>query len=105
MDTLVTSQAGPTVTAKPALSLKAMVAGFERQVIASALCASGGNQKLAARILGVLPSTLHEKIKRLRLKPAMGPRPNSSTWTPADSSTNRASERSHTLNIEGTVER
>jgi two-component system response regulator HydG len=51
--------AGPT--------LKAMVETYERRVIEDALRAAGGNQRRAARILGVLPTTLHEKMKRLGL--------------------------------------
>jgi DNA-binding NtrC family response regulator len=36
-------------------------------VIEDALRATGGNQRRAARALGVLPTTLHEKMKRLGL--------------------------------------
>ena len=45
--------------------LKAKVAAFERQLIESALLAEGGNQRRAAAALGLLPTTLHEKMKRL----------------------------------------
>jgi len=38
-----------------------------RTVIEEALRASAGNQRQAARALGVLPTTLHEKMKRLGL--------------------------------------
>jgi DNA-binding NtrC family response regulator len=31
--------------------------------------AAGGNQRQAARALGVLPTTLNEKLKRLGLRP------------------------------------
>ena len=48
-------------------TLKAMVATYERRVIEEALQATGGNQRRAARVLGVLPTTLHEKMKRLGL--------------------------------------
>ncbi len=51
--------AGPT--------LKTLVDAYERRVIEEALSASGGNQRRAARALGVLPTTLHEKMKRLGL--------------------------------------
>lgn len=47
--------------------LKAMVAAYERQLIESALAASDGNQRRAAASLGLLPTTLHEKMKRLGL--------------------------------------
>ncbi|MET0554846.1 MAG: helix-turn-helix domain-containing protein [Vicinamibacteria bacterium] len=47
--------------------LKAKVAAFERQLIESALAAERGNQRRAAAALGLLPTTLHEKMKRLGL--------------------------------------
>jgi DNA-binding NtrC family response regulator len=47
--------------------LKAKVAAFERQLIESALQAERGNQRRAAAALGLLPTTLHEKMKRLGL--------------------------------------
>ena len=48
-------------------NFKAMVADYERQLIEEALQASGGNQRRAAAALGTLPTTLHEKMKRLGL--------------------------------------
>ena len=48
-------------------SLKDLVEAFERNVIEDALRATQGNQRRAARALGVLPTTLHEKMKRLGL--------------------------------------
>jgi DNA-binding NtrC family response regulator len=48
-------------------SLKALVEAYERQLIQSALAATGGNQRRAAAALGLLPTTLHEKMKRLGL--------------------------------------
>jgi two-component system response regulator HydG len=48
-------------------SLKTLVDSYERRVIEEALRASNGNQRRAARTLGVLPTTLHEKMKRLGL--------------------------------------
>ena len=48
-------------------TLKALVESYERRVIEEALRASNGNQRQAARALGVLPTTLHEKMKRLGL--------------------------------------
>ena len=48
-------------------SLKDMVREFERQLIEAALAATAGNQRRAAASLGLLPTTLHEKMKRLGL--------------------------------------
>ena len=48
-------------------TLKHLVEAYERHVIEDALRAAGGNQRRAARTLGVLPTTLHEKMKRLGL--------------------------------------
>jgi DNA-binding NtrC family response regulator len=47
--------------------LKALVAAYEKQLIESALAACEGNQRRAAASLGLLPTTLHEKMKRLGL--------------------------------------
>ena len=58
-------------------TLKDMVEAYERHVIDDALRAASGNQRRAARELGVLPTTLHEKMKRLgllrRAEPEMAP--------------------------------
>ena len=51
----------------PDMNLKRMMESYERQLIESALEASSGNQRRAAAALGVLPTTLHEKMKRLGL--------------------------------------
>jgi DNA-binding NtrC family response regulator len=48
-------------------TLKDLVDNYERQIIEAALRDSHGNQRRAARALGVLPTTLHEKMKRLGL--------------------------------------
>ena len=48
-------------------TLKDLVEAYERHVIEEALRATSGNQRRAARALGVLPTTLHEKMKRLGL--------------------------------------
>ena len=48
-------------------TLKAMLEAYERRIIEEALAAASGNQRRAARALGVLPTTLHEKMKRLGL--------------------------------------
>lgn len=47
---------------------KTMVADFERGLIEAALAASAGHQRRAAASLGILPTTLHEKMKRLGLR-------------------------------------
>lgn len=48
-------------------TLKGLVEAYERQIIEEALRATNGNQRRAAESLGVLPTTLHEKMKRLGL--------------------------------------
>ena len=48
-------------------NLKTLLEAYERQLIEEALTASAGNQRRAAAALGVLPTTLHEKMKRLGL--------------------------------------
>jgi len=48
-------------------SLKARVEAFEKELIESALRTAAGNQRRAAASLGLLPTTLHEKMKRLGL--------------------------------------
>jgi DNA-binding NtrC family response regulator len=59
----------------PSTSLKSLVDAYERQLIQSALTAAAGNQRRAAAALGLLPTTLHEKMKRLGLlrRPAPSP--------------------------------
>jgi DNA-binding NtrC family response regulator len=47
--------------------LKALLDAYERRLIEEALAASNGNQRRAASALGLLPTTLHEKMKRLGL--------------------------------------
>jgi DNA-binding NtrC family response regulator len=51
------------------MNLKALVEDYERRLIEEALGQCAGNQRRAALSLGVLPTTLHEKIKRLGLRP------------------------------------
>jgi psp operon transcriptional activator len=48
-------------------TLKALLDGYERQLILSALAAHRWNQRRTAQSLGLLPTTLHEKMKRLGL--------------------------------------
>jgi DNA-binding NtrC family response regulator len=50
------------------VNLKALVEDYERRLIEEALGRSAGNQRRAAATLGVLPTTLNEKIKRLGLR-------------------------------------
>ena len=49
-------------------SLRELLDEYERSLIVSALEGTGGHQRRAAQILGVLPTTLHEKMKRLGLR-------------------------------------
>jgi len=51
-----------------ARDLKTLVNEYERQLILSALGATRGHQRRAARCLGISPSSLHEKMKRLGIK-------------------------------------
>lgn len=62
----------------PRPTLKVMLEAYERRLIEEALSAAGGSQRRAARALGVLPTTLHEKMKRLGLlhRPSTGPAAN-----------------------------
>ena len=52
--------------------LKSLVDGYERQLITAALGACEGQQNRAAAMLGVLPTTLHEKMKRLGVHRGFG---------------------------------
>ena len=47
--------------------LKVLLEDYERSLIVEALQASGGHQRRTAARLGILPTTLHEKMKRLGL--------------------------------------
>jgi DNA-binding NtrC family response regulator len=48
--------------------LKSLVSEYERRLILSALDRCGGHQRRAAAALGLLPSTLNEKMRRLGLR-------------------------------------
>jgi DNA-binding NtrC family response regulator len=48
--------------------LKTLVRSYEREIILSALADAGGQQRHAAALLGVSPSNLHEKMKRLGIR-------------------------------------
>ena len=50
------------------LTLKEMVAEFERNLILMALERNDWNQRRAARVLRTIPTTLNQKIKRLRIQ-------------------------------------
>jgi DNA-binding NtrC family response regulator len=52
----------------PEPTLKSRLEAYERELIESALLATAGNQRRAAAHLGLLPTTLHEKMKRLGLR-------------------------------------
>lgn len=52
-----------------AVDLKELLDAYERSLILGALEAVGNCQRRAARLLRVLPSTLHEKMKRLGIRP------------------------------------
>jgi DNA-binding NtrC family response regulator len=56
-------------------TLKSLLDAYERRLIESALAATAGNQRRAAAALGVLPTTLHEKMKRLGLLRRASPFP------------------------------
>ncbi len=51
------------------LSLSQAMERFEKNMLLRTLQRAGGVQKRAAEILGVKPQTLHEKLKRLGIKP------------------------------------
>jgi len=54
--------------------LRSRLVAYERGLISEALAETGGNQRRAARRLGILPTTLHEKMKRLGLLHRVEPR-------------------------------
>jgi DNA-binding NtrC family response regulator len=54
-------------TDAPRKDLKTLVEDYEKALILEALQATSGNQRQAAFALGILPTTLHEKLKRLGL--------------------------------------
>jgi hypothetical protein len=54
-----------TADTEPARDLRSLVAEYERRLILAAVGAAGGCQSKAAVALGVLPTTLCEKMKRL----------------------------------------
>ena len=60
------------IAAKTHVSLKEMMSEYERALIVQALVGSAGHQRRAAAILGILPTTLHEKMKRLGIPTRTG---------------------------------
>jgi DNA-binding NtrC family response regulator len=60
------------IAAKTQVCLKDMMAEYERALIVQALVGSAGHQRRAAAILGILPTTLHEKMKRLGIPTRTG---------------------------------
>ncbi len=50
------------------IDLKSRLLAYERELITAALAETRGNQRRAAQRLGILPTTLHEKMKRLGLR-------------------------------------
>jgi hypothetical protein len=52
-----------------ASDLKGLLEAYERSIIHAALGTVGGRQRSAAELLRILPSTLHEKMKRLGIRP------------------------------------
>jgi DNA-binding NtrC family response regulator len=67
-----------------ASDLRSRVLAYERGLIAAALAETSGNQRRAARLLGILPTTLHEKIKRFGLQ---APGPAAEAGPPGDTGT------------------
>jgi DNA-binding NtrC family response regulator len=59
---------GALASSDEQIDLKSRLLAYERDLISAALTDSGGNQRRAARQLGILPTTLHEKMKRLGLR-------------------------------------
>jgi DNA-binding NtrC family response regulator len=57
----------PDVPARGA-PLPVLVREYEKRLIAGALAAAHGSQRRAAAVLGVLPTTLNMKMKRLGLR-------------------------------------
>lgn len=57
--------------------LRSLLDDYERKLILLALDAAGGHQRRAAASLGILPSTLSEKMKRLGLRTARA-------WSPPE---------------------
>lgn len=61
--------AGATSEGSDVAGLHHLLDAYERSLILAALGAVGGRQRGAAQLLRILPSTLHEKMKRLGIRP------------------------------------
>ncbi len=59
----------PPPAETPPLNLRDAVQAFERTLIHATLAACDWNQRKASLTLGVLPTTLSEKIRRFDLRP------------------------------------
>jgi DNA-binding NtrC family response regulator len=57
-----------TLAPESPIDLKSRLLAYERELITAALAETHGNQRRAAQRLGILPTTLHEKMKRLGLR-------------------------------------
>ena len=64
----ISSAVASAPAANSALGLKQLMATYERNLILTALGASNWNQRRAASSLGVLPTTLLEKMRRLGIR-------------------------------------
>jgi len=66
---LMTVAADPPAPAAPLppTDLPSLLGAYERSLVLWALAKSGGHQRNAARLLGIQPTTLNEKMKRLGL--------------------------------------
>ncbi|MBI3655129.1 MAG: sigma-54-dependent Fis family transcriptional regulator [Acidobacteria bacterium] len=67
-----------TVIPSAGISLKDRVSEFERDLLLTALEQTGWNQKRAAQLLGLNPTTLNEKLKRLNIREARSEQNNAS---------------------------
>lgn len=72
--------------------LQGMLDDYERRLIVLALEAAGGHQRRAAASLGVLPTTLSEKLRRLGLRSSSRRRAVDAAMEPA-ADTNSAQPR------------
>lgn len=64
------SELAPKLAIPEGQTLKDLVQEYERQLLLMALELAGWNQRRVASSLGLLPSTLSEKMKRLGLRSA-----------------------------------
>ena len=55
-------------TFPPGFNLQQRLRDYERDLILAALAAAGGHQRRAAAALGIRPTTLNEKMKRLGIR-------------------------------------